>query len=191
MLQRHQCVSVWCDRCAEDLGEGEGPAHFPNQSEALSALSAVGWRLIDTRLLCPECCLAVRCETTGHEFTVWYQPRSCGCHHGPTGHRPAGGVVMVDHNDITGCPVQGENAIAMGLDDLISLPVTVAAVSAALSLDAARGEIGALSYWLAEIVRLAQDADGMTAGPLREEIRRIAEQVQDRDSVRRAIEVTS
>lgn len=86
---------------------------------------------------------------------------------------------------------RGENATTAGLGDLTYLEVTVAAVGAALSLDVARSEIGALSYWLGQVVRLAEDAEGMTAGPLREEIGRIAEQVRGRDSVRWAIEVSS
>ncbi|MGH3939741.1 MAG: hypothetical protein ACRDTG_14155 [Pseudonocardiaceae bacterium] len=57
-------------------------------------------------------------------------------------------------------------------------------------LHAAHSEIGALASWLTVLIRLAQDADGMTAGPLREEIRRIAGQVRDRESIRRAGEVT-
>lgn len=86
---------------------------------------------------------------------------------------------------------RGENATTLGLGDLTYLEVTVAAVGAALSLDAARSEIAALSYWLAQLVHLAGDAEGMAAGRVREEIGRIAEQVRDRDSVRWAIEVSA
>lgn len=56
--------------------------------------------------------------------------------------------------------------------------------------DAALQEIGALAYWLVVVIELADDADGMTAGPLREELRRVAEHVRGRESVRRAEQVT-
>lgn len=80
MLQRHRCVSVSCDRCA---GHCE---HFPTPGAALRAVAALGWRLIEARLLCPSCQLAVQCAAQGHAFTVWYQPHDCGCAHSPGTH---------------------------------------------------------------------------------------------------------
>lgn len=56
---------------------------------------------------------------------------------------------------------------------------------------AACEEIGALSWLLAEVVALAEDADGMTAGPLREQLRRIAGMARDKVSVQRARQVVN
>lgn len=58
-------------------------------------------------------------------------------------------------------------------------------------LRVAHGEIGMLAYWHTVLHRLAENAEGMSAGALREEIRRVADAVRDRESVRRAGEVTS
>lgn len=53
------------------------------------------------------------------------------------------------------------------------------------------GEIGALAWLLSEVVRLADDADGMTAAALREEIRRVAGMARDKASVRHARRVVN
>lgn len=58
-------------------------------------------------------------------------------------------------------------------------------------VDAAAQEIGVLAFRLAQVVQLAEISDGMTAGPLREEIRQIAGAVRTRVSIQRAIEATS
>lgn len=55
--------------------------------------------------------------------------------------------------------------------------------------DAAQSEVGALAYWLSVVVRLDDEVDDLTAGAMREEIRRIAEHVRGRESVRRAGQV--
>ncbi|MCA1673793.1 MAG: hypothetical protein LC799_16850 [Actinobacteria bacterium] len=52
-------------------------------------------------------------------------------------------------------------------------------------------EIGELAYLLLLVVQLAEDADGMTASVLREEIRRIAGMARDKASVQRARQVVN
>ncbi|MGH3991046.1 MAG: hypothetical protein ACRDSN_01120 [Pseudonocardiaceae bacterium] len=48
---------------------------------------------------------------------------------------------------------------------------------------AAREEIGALAWLLAEVVRVADDADGMSADQMRAEIRRVADTARGKASV--------
>ena len=53
------------------------------------------------------------------------------------------------------------------------------------------GEIGALSWLLAEVMQLADDADGMTAARLRVEVQRIAGMARGKPSVSRARQVVN
>ena len=52
-------------------------------------------------------------------------------------------------------------------------------------------EIGGLAWLLSEVVQLSDNAPGRTAGQLREELRRIANQARGRASVQRGREVVN
>lgn len=107
MLQRHRCVSVLCDRCGDSPGELDVSAHFPTSGAALSAVAGLGWRLVNTGLLCPSCSMVVGCKAVGHEFTVWYSARCCGGEHPPVRH-PGG---------VEGCGVRFRFCTRCGRDE--------------------------------------------------------------------------
>lgn len=68
----------------------------------MGVVAELGWRLIDARLLCPPCVAAVGCAC-GHEFTVWYRARRCGCTRGPDGHAGGAGGCGLEFRYCTGC----------------------------------------------------------------------------------------
>lgn len=100
MLQLTTCVSVECDKCGATPDGGNARTSWGSEARgavvagavlrvtaaALETVAALGWRLMDGQLLCPDCVAVRMCEATGHEFTVWYRTRSCGCARGPGGH---------------------------------------------------------------------------------------------------------
>lgn len=115
MLQLSTCVSVECDRCGH-CPQGQSQTHRGREAAALtvvvalvaaravmSAVTTAGWRVVDARVLCPDCGAVAACETTGHEFTAWRWTRRCGCARGLAGHPGGAGGCGLEFRYCTGC----------------------------------------------------------------------------------------
>ena len=76
MIQVKTCYVLTCDRDCEGggWGEGHGPYHFDNETDAIDYAKKCGFVILNGMILCEGCANKADCAATGHQWGNWWDP---------------------------------------------------------------------------------------------------------------------
>lgn len=73
MITTVSCFQARCDECNTGFGgyEDDRTLHYPDADTLHRDLTANGWTITSTRVLCPACQRHIACTLLGHDFHPW------------------------------------------------------------------------------------------------------------------------